>query len=351
LLEGYQEEDVILACTLPHDTIIHSNNSRTGSNHLSNSSSMMSPLMPTSGTAAQPKLLEMDADSRFFLSRPLFHHEFESRLFKSPLLQTALAFCRDRGDFWRRQIKVTHHIFPSQRGEMAAEVAGKKSTTQQQTTQEGQGKMSKTKNKSRRTTKKSSSFTYMPSSSRGANFTRDLSAALQCNYKNAISQQRAELRTQEAADAEMLLHSFTPSSICHHKNESRLHQRPYTDLNEPEVENKTKTQLYSSIQNRDLPSIIIPSVDDVPYSHVADALGDIDKCEEENIYAEICECDSRENNRRKLNYYYLKTKSERAREDYYYVQLEGGSDGTFSGTMSSSNPSSPDDDTNYDTVC
>jgi hypothetical protein len=292
----------------------------------------------------------MDADSRFFLSRPLFHHEFESRLFKSPLLQTALAFCRDRGDFWRRQIKVTHHIFPSQR-DVAAEAAGQKSTTQQQATQEGQEKMSKTKNKSRRTTKKSSSFTYTPSSSRGANSTRDLSAAPQCNYRNAISQQRTELRTQETSDAERLLHSFTPSSICHHKNESRLHQRSYGDRNDPEAENKTISQLYSSIQNRDLPSIVMPSVDDLPYSHVADAIGDIDKCEEENIYAEICECDTKENGRKKLNYYYLKTNAERVSEDYYYVQLEGGSDGTFSGTLSSSNPSSPDDDTNYDTVC
>lgn len=278
----------------------------------------------------------MDADSRFFLSRPLIH-DFESRLFKSPLLQTALAFCRDRGDIWRRQIKVTHHIFPSQRSAAAGvgevEAAGKnKSTTQQ----EGQEKMSKTKNKSRRTTKKSSSFTYTPSS-------RDP----QCDYRNAISQQRTELRAQEASDAERLMHSysFTPS-VCHHKNDSRLLQRPYTDLKEPQVEGKNKSQHYSNIQNRDLPSIV-PSMDDLPYSHVADALEDIDKYEEENIYAEICECETKEHGRRKLNYYY----NERVRDDYYYVQLEGGSDGTFSGTMSSSNPSSPDDEANYDTVC
>jgi hypothetical protein len=329
LLEGFQEEDVILACTLPRDTITHS---RAGSNHHVNTSSVSS---------GQPKLLEMDADSRFFLSRPLFHHEFESRLFKSPLLQTALAFCRDRGDFWRRQIKVTHHIFPSQR-DVATEAAGKKSTTQQQATQERNEKMNKTKNKSRRTTKKSSSFTYTPSSSRGTP---------QCNYRSAISEQRTELRTHETSDAERMLHSFTPSSICHHKNESRLHQRSCGGRNDLEVENQTISQLYSSIQNRDLPSIVTPAVDDLPYSHVADAIGDIDKCEEENIYAEICECDTKENSRRKLNYYYLKTNAERVREDYYYVQLEGGSDGTFSGTLSSSNPSSPDDDTNYDTVC
>lgn len=336
MLEGYQEEDVILACTLPHDVIIHSN-SRTGSNHPTNASPV---------TSALPKLLEMDADSRFFLTRPLFHHEFESRLFKSPLLQTALAFCRDRGDFWRRQIKVTHHIFPSQR-EVASEAAGKKSTTQRQPAQEGQEKVSKTKNKSRRTTKKSSSFTYTPSSSRAANFTHDLPAVPHCNYKNAISQQRAELHTQDASDAERLVHNFTPSAICHHKNESRLHQRPYIDLCEPDAE----SQLYSCIQNRDLPSIVTPAADDLPYSDVADAIGDIDKCEEENIYAEICECDANENDRRKLNYYYLKTNSENVREDYYYVELEGGSDGTFSGTLSSSDPSSRDDDTNYDTVC
>jgi hypothetical protein len=330
LLEGCQEEDVILACTLPHDAIIHSN-STTGSNH--------HPV-----TSAVPKLLQMDADSRFFLTRPLLHHEFESRLFKSPLLQKALAFCRDRGDFWRRQIKVTHHIFSSQR-EVASEAAGKKSTTQRQPTQEGQEKASKTKNKSRRTTKKSSSFTYTPSSSRAANFTHDLSAVPQCNYKNAISQHRAELRAQEASDAERIVHNFTASSsICHHKNESRLHQRPYIDLSAPEA----KSQLYSCIQNRDLPSIVMPAADDLPYSHVADAIGDI---QEENIYAEICECDAKENDRRKLNYYYLKTNSENVTEDYYYVQLEGGSDGTLSGTLSSSNPSSPDDDTNYDTVC
>ncbi|PSN31576.1 hypothetical protein C0J52_25587 [Blattella germanica] len=330
LLEGYQEEDVILACTLPHEAIA----SRSGS----------------ASPATQPKLLEMDADSRFFLSRPLLHQDIESRLFKSPLLQTALAFCRDRGDFWRRQIKVTHHIFPSQRAATGAgEVEAAKSTTQQQpTTQEGQEKMSKTKNKSRRSTKKSSSFTYTPS--RGANHTRELSTVPQCDYRNAISQQRAEVRAQETTDAERLLQSFTPS-ICHHKTESsRLHQRPYTDLSEAKAENKSKSQLYSNIQNRDLPSIV-PSIDDVPYSHVADALGDIDKYEEENIYAEICECEVKEHGRRKLNYYYLKTNAERVRDDYYYVQLEGGSDGTFSGTMSSSNPSSPDDETNYDTVC
>lgn len=345
LLEGYQEEDVILACTLPHDAIV----GRSGNN-----SSVTSPLIPVSkNVASQPKLLEMDADSRFFLSRPLLH-DFESRLFKSPLLQTALAFCRDRGDFWRRQIKVTHHIFPSQRAAVGVgedEVAGRnKSTTQQQPTQEGQEKTSKTKNKSRRTTKKSSSFTYTPSSSRGANITRDLSAVPQCDYRNAIFQQRTELlRAQEASDAERLMHSFTPS-VYHHKNESRLLQRPYTDLNELQVESKNKSLLYSNIQNRDLPSIV-PSVDDVPYSHVVDALGDIDNYEEENIYAEICECGTNEHGRRKLSYYYLKTNAERVRNDYYYVQLEGGSDGTFSGTMSSSNPSSPDDEANYDTVC
>ena len=335
LLEGYQEEDVILACTLPHDAIV---------NRSGNNSSVTSPLIPLSGNvAAQPKLLEMDADSRFFLSRPILH-DFESRLFKSPVLQTALAFCRDRGDFWRRQIKVTHHIFPSQRaatGVGEVEVAGKtKSTTQQQPTQEGQEKMSKTKNKSRRTTKKSSSFTYTPSSSRGAP---------QCDYRNAISQQRTELRAQEGTDAERLVHNFTPS-VCPHKNGSRLLQRPYNDLGEPQVERKSNSQLYSNIQNRDLPSIV-PSMDDLPYSHVADAIGDIDKYEEENIYAEICECDTKEHGRRKLNYYYLQTNTERVRDDFYYVQLEGGSDGTFSGTMSSSNPSSPDDEANYDTVC
>jgi len=339
LLEGYQEEDVILACTLPRDAI-HSNTRGTGSNHPANTSSV---------TSAQPKLLEMDADSRFFLSRPLFNHEFESRLFKSPLLQTALAFCRDRGDNWRRQIKVTHHIFPSHR-EVAAEATGKKSTTQGQPTQEGQEKMSKTRNKSRRTTKKSSSFTYTPSSSKGSNLTRDLSGK-QCNYMTANSQQRTEVGTQEPCDVESIVHSFTPSPICSHKNESRLHHRPYADLSESQVENKAKSQLYTGIQDRDLPSIIMPCVDELPYSHVVDAIGDIDKCEEENIYAEICECDTKENKRREVNYYYVKRNSDRVRDDYYYVQLEGGSDGTFSGTLSSSNPSSREDDANYDTVC
>ncbi|XP_069687580.1 uncharacterized protein B4 [Periplaneta americana] len=181
LLEGCQEEDVILACTLP-----------------------------------QPQLLEMDADSRFFLSRPLFHHEFESRLFKSPLLQTALAFCRDRGDFWRRQIKVTHYVLPSQHDKKPE-------------------KASKPKTKARRSTKKSSSFTYTPSQ-------------------------------QRPPDADAL-----------------------------------------------------PAADDLPYGRVADAL-------EENIYAEICEGKD----------LYL--------QDLYYVQLQSGSDGTFSGTTSSSNP-------DYDTVC
>jgi hypothetical protein len=96
---------------------------------------------------------------------------------------------------------------------------------------------------------------------------------------------------------------------------------------------------------------VTPAADDLPYSDVADAIVDIDKCEDENIYAEICECDAKENDRRKLNYYYLKTNTENVRADYYYVQLEGGSDGTFSGTLSSSNPSSRDEDANYDTVC
>ena len=338
-MEGFQEEDVILACTLPREAI-HSNKRGTGSNHPGNTSSV---------TSAQPKLLEMDADSRFLLSRPLFNHEFESRLFKSPLLQTALAFCRDRGDFWRRQIKVTHHIFPSHR-EVVAEATEKKSTTQGQPTQEGQEKMIKTRNKSRRTTKKSSSFTYTPSSSKGSNLTRDLSAT-QSNYMSANSQQRTEVGTQEPCDVERLVHSFAPSPICRHKNESRLRQRPYADLSESQVENKAKSQLYSGMQNRDLPSIIMPCVDELPYSHVVDAIGDIDKCEEENIYAEICECDTKENKRRDVNYYYVKRNSDRVRDDYYYVQLEGGSDGTFSGTLSSSNPSSREEDTNYDTVC
>lgn len=338
-MEGYQDEDVILACTLPRDAI-HSNKRATGSNHPGETSPV---------TSAQPKLLEMDADSRFLLSRPLFNHEFETRLFKSPLLQTALAFCRDRGDVWRRQIKVTHHIFPSHR-EVVAEATGKKSTTQGQPTQEGQEKMSKTRNKSRRTTKKSSSFTYTPSSSKGSNLTRDLSAT-QCNYMTANSQQRTEVGTQEPCAVERLVRSFAPSPICRHKNESRLQQRPCTDLSESQVENKAKSQMYSNMQNRDLPSIILPCVDELPYSHVVDAIGDIDKCEEENIYAEICECDTKGNKRREVNFYYVKRNSDRVRDDYYYVQLEGGSDGTFSGTLSSSNPSSREDDTNYDTVC
>lgn len=85
--------------------------------------------------------------------------------------------------------------------------------------------------------------------------------------------------------------------------------------------------------------------------------------DEENIYAEICECPRRGHGRaqgvvvsgarvilttacseERRGYY---TFASATSKDQYYT---GGSDGTFSGTMSSSNPSNPEEDL-YDNVC
>ncbi|KAK3930589.1 hypothetical protein KUF71_005323 [Frankliniella fusca] len=128
VLEDLQQEDVILACTLPRSWAMppapgSTTNPTTASgdtptspnaiatNTTSSSSSSSSP--PPEDSNAKPVFLEMDADSKFLLMRPLASREAEARFFKTPLLRRVLAHCRERADLWSSQIKVTHHVFPA----------------------------------------------------------------------------------------------------------------------------------------------------------------------------------------------------------------------------------------------
>ncbi|XP_026274244.1 uncharacterized protein LOC113203666 [Frankliniella occidentalis] len=138
VLEDLQQEDVILACTLPRSWAMpcapsSTTNSTTASgdtptspsptptpiptatNTTSSSSSSSSP--PPEDSNAKPVFLEMDADSKFLLMRPLASREAEARFFKTPLLRRVLAHCRERADLWSSQIKVTHHVFPAVAGD------------------------------------------------------------------------------------------------------------------------------------------------------------------------------------------------------------------------------------------
>lgn len=87
LLESYRKEDVILTCILPkrdEDTT----------------------------DTSQFRLLEIDVNSRFYVARAGKRDSDERRLFHSPPVQNALRFCRENGERWCRQLKVIHHIYP-----------------------------------------------------------------------------------------------------------------------------------------------------------------------------------------------------------------------------------------------
>lgn len=90
LLETYKKEDVILTCILPPKESEDSS-----SNH-------------------QYRLLEIDVNSRFFVLRLGRRESDERRLFQSPLVQDALRYCRENSDKWCRQLKVIHHIYPKE---------------------------------------------------------------------------------------------------------------------------------------------------------------------------------------------------------------------------------------------
>lgn len=89
LLETYKKEDVVLTCILPP------RESEDSSNH-------------------QYRLLEIDVNSKFFVLRLGRRDSEERRVFQSPLVQDALRFCRENSDKWCRQLKVIHHIYPKE---------------------------------------------------------------------------------------------------------------------------------------------------------------------------------------------------------------------------------------------
>lgn len=113
VLEDLQQEDVVLACTLPRSWALPP---PTTSPEGASPSSTPTPTSPSPSqapsSADKPVFLEMDADSKFLLTRPLASREAEARFFKTPLLRRVLSHCRERADIWSSQIKVTHHVFP-----------------------------------------------------------------------------------------------------------------------------------------------------------------------------------------------------------------------------------------------
>ncbi|CAG2058241.1 unnamed protein product [Timema podura] len=331
MLEFYQEEDVILACTLPQDPT-----SRTSS---------------PSHSSVQPRLLEMDADSKFLLSRPLFHQESESRLFKSPVLQVALCFCRDRGDHWRRQIKVTHHIFPSLQSNPSAKLTNPQKETKAEAapvvTKMVSKERNETRNKiSRPITKKSSSFTYTKVQSdvpviSGSGPPCELlrvtkTTAPTSPLERALSHEQIIKSPAICQQEKLQKHSIVISALTRESRQTRL----------PSV---------ADIQNRDLPSILKPLGEEIPYGRVADDVGNVlARCnDDENIYAEICDCEtnntSRNNNKHKFRYLCLRSKNmDTRKEDFYYVQLEGGRERVHSNI---SPPTPSTQEPTYDTVC
>lgn len=90
LLETYKKEDVILTCILPPGDCEESSSSH------------------------QYRLLEIDVNSRFYVLRYGQRESDERRLFHSPPVQNALRFCRENSDKWCRQLKVIHHIYPKE---------------------------------------------------------------------------------------------------------------------------------------------------------------------------------------------------------------------------------------------
>lgn len=90
LLETYKKEDVILTCILPPP------DSKEGS------------------SSHQYRLLEIDVNSRFYVLRYGRRESEERRLFQSPPVQNALRFCHENSDKWCRQLKVIHHIYPKE---------------------------------------------------------------------------------------------------------------------------------------------------------------------------------------------------------------------------------------------
>ncbi|XP_047002248.1 uncharacterized protein LOC124619726 [Schistocerca americana] len=325
-LESCQQEDVILACTLPPDADLSCHGQFT--------------------SQMQPKFLEIDADSQFLLSRPLLHHETEMRMFKSPLLQGVLAFCREHGDRWRRQIKVTHHIFPSNETLLQVPLPASKEKAE--------------KIKTRQATKKSASFTYMP-------------------YNGNANAKVEEGRNLPPAvpprnESRIPPDSGPPSeNRCHHnhvspKVQQYINNKNYPSMYQPEVSSaisgQSRTASTSHLQqriqspplpppnanlrNKEVSSGLSLSPDDLPYSHVADAIVNNFKngentIDEENIYAEICEPkNSSSRDVRKLDFYFLKHRgAEKLKEDYYYVQFDSGSES--SAVLK--------EEVTYDTVC
>ncbi|KAJ8870653.1 hypothetical protein PR048_029676 [Dryococelus australis] len=352
LLEHYQEEDVILACTLPQD------------------------LTARSSTSVQPQLLEMDADSRFLLSRPLFHQDSESRLFKSQVLQAALCFCRDRGDAWRRQIKVTHHIFPP-------------------ATQPQPKKASRDRSKSRTITKKSSSFMY---TSKPRSDVPALSGP-PCELLGVVAYGSAEPRVIPGTSGEIPQHPGDVRAICpqrpeleralsdsraacspsrellgralsdeqllrtHRARQQQEKLRQHSSVISALTRQLRQARLVSSvadIQNRDLPAILKPPGEEIPYGRVADAVcSPLDDRDDENIYAEICDSPatnasrSSHSNKHKFKYLCLRSKSnvDTPTDDFYYVQLEGGNEAAYLNAIARLDTLTQEEEPAYDTVC
>ncbi|XP_066999421.2 uncharacterized protein B4 [Anabrus simplex] len=321
LLEGFEQEDVILACTLPQDFDIQDGLT-----------------MSAFSSQVQPKFLEIDADSQFLLSRPILHPEYEARLFKSPLLQSHLSYCRDKGEVWRRQFKVTHHICPTVEAPII----------QPPLPQVNKEKLSKSLAKLRLPTKKSSSFTYT-----SANEMTEQQLVIQVPQQevyeaqnNVLIQARTKphLFLTKTESADRLQNEAPNPAIARYTRNYSMAQFQGTPESSRNRNCVRKPNLSGNIQNRELPSIIMPVPDDLPYSRVADAIvgGHSKHEEEENVYAEICEYEPRnlQVKSKKLDYFFKKSK-----EDCYYVQLD--SDINYSRTVVSLTES----EANYDTVC
>lgn len=355
LLEGFEEEEVILACALPTDwtsprrlCLMGTAWAATGTGgggSLGSTGSGSSADAEAPGAeaadAAGLRLLEIDADARFLVSRALSSAEAERRLFHTPLLRAALALCRERGEAWRCQVKVTHHICP--RVEPLPATAAPvlqhhplppplvlrasspppaapdaplppppppfgRNPLQRQQQQPGSkvgardaaARLQRSLAKLRFPTKKSSSFTYTPS---------------------------------ERLPAP----SPSPAPPPPPRNPRQEVLPPHT------------TRAWGGIPSLSPPqTIVTPLADELPYSHALDALP-VARCAsrgtDENLYAEICDAPPRPPFKGKLeSFYHLKVRSvERTKEDCYYVQLD---DGRYAGTLCSR--ASEGD---YDTVC
>ncbi|GLH04798.1 Uncharacterized protein GBIM_10431 [Gryllus bimaculatus] len=320
LLEGFEEEEVILACALPADWASPRRLGLLGGPpYGAGPVPGLGPEAPTAeaAEAAGLRLLEMDADARFLVARALPSADAERRLFHTPLLRAALALCRERGDAWRCQVKVTHHICPRvEPAPLPAPIPPPPDAPLPPTPPSGGGKggsrdssgrLQRSLAKLRFPTKKSSSFTYT-----------------------------ASVRPEPSPSP-----ALAPAPAPPPRNLPGAPSRAWGG--------GSSGGGGGLIVSGGVPALVAPLADEVPYSHALDALPGArgaPRGADENLYAEICDAPPRPPPKGKLeSFYHLKVRSvERTKEDCYYVQLD---DGRYAGTLCSRAASEGD----YDTVC